>query len=254
MSRNLFSRYSAPKKSVISRTTEREVEREAKKLEGLEDTTKKLYKDMKRCIESCTATAKAERKIPRDLLASALCQQDTELKSLVEDWDHAAVRLEHHQQELNSCCQKVVMEPTKKLSSIFPGVQAAIKKRQQSLQEYNKCQAKIDKYQERERTGGNVVKRETSKKVLQNAKEEFETQHSTLMEEMPKLYEARTDYFQPSFEALVRSQVSYHAEAFKIYSELSHQMTDKDGLSDEDYSAVMQQKLTDIKALSITVD
>lgn len=49
-------------------------------------------------------------------------------------------------------------------------------------------------------------------------------------------------------------QVSYHAEAFKIYSELSHQMTDKDGFSDDDYSAMMQQKLADIKALSITVD
>ena len=41
---------------------------------------------------------------------------------------------------------------------VFPSVQTALKKRDQSLQDYNKAQTKYTKYQERERTGHNVVK------------------------------------------------------------------------------------------------
>ncbi len=45
-----------------------------------------------------------------------------------------------------------------RFSTIFPAVQSSAKRREQSLQEYSKCQAKVDKYQERERTGPNIVK------------------------------------------------------------------------------------------------
>ena len=45
-----------------------------------------------------------------------------------------------------------------RLSGVFPSVQGAVKKREQNLQEYNRCQARVDKYQDRDRTGQNVVK------------------------------------------------------------------------------------------------
>ena len=39
------------------------------------------------------------------------------------------------------------------------------------------------------------------------AQEDYVKQNSALMEDMPKLYEGRIDYFQPSFQALINSQV-----------------------------------------------
>ena len=47
-----------------------------------------------------------------------------------------------------------------------------------------------------------------SKKALGVAQEDYIKQNSALMEDMPKLYEGRIDYFQPSFQALIKSQVS----------------------------------------------
>ncbi len=47
-----------------------------------------------------------------------------------------------------------------------------------------------------------------SKKALMVAKEDFASQNSSLMEDMPKLYEGRIDYLQPSFQALIKSQVN----------------------------------------------
>lgn len=38
-------------------------------------------------------------------------------------------------------------------------------------------------------------------------KEDFEAKNKQLLEEMPKFYSSRIDYFKPSFESLIRAQV-----------------------------------------------
>ena len=51
------------------------------------------------------------------------------------------------------------------------------------------------------------------KKALDTAQEEYEKQHQELMDAMPQFFEGRIDYFQPCFEALIKSQVNsklYH--------------------------------------------
>lgn len=70
------------------------------------------------------------------------------------------------------------------------------------------------------------------------------------MEDMPKLYDCRIDYFQPCLEALIKSQVTYNSEAYKIYSELAGQLI-QENLTAENYAGLIQQKLQDIKGLSI---
>lgn len=47
-----------------------------------------------------------------------------------------------------------------------------------------------------------------AKEELRPVKEDFEAKNKQLLEEMPKFYHSRIDYFQPSFEALIRAQVS----------------------------------------------
>ena len=46
-----------------------------------------------------------------------------------------------------------------------------------------------------------------TKKALESAKDDFNNQNQALKEDLPKLLEGKIDYFQPSFEALIRSQV-----------------------------------------------
>ena len=47
-----------------------------------------------------------------------------------------------------------------------------------------------------------------SKKALRLAKKDFDSQDQVLMEDMPRLYEGRVEYFQPSLQAHIRSQVT----------------------------------------------
>ncbi|XP_050395390.1 bridging integrator 3 [Patella vulgata] len=245
---------SSPKKSVITRTEEREFDKEVKKLEELDQVTKKLYKDVKRSTEAKQVAAKSERKITQDLLNSTLCQTDEELKQQVEDWDRSVNKLEVYTHDMSNCVQKTVIEPMKKFSSIFPGVQTAVKKRDQALQEYQKCQMKVDKYELRDRTGINRVKQESAKKSLHAAREEFMYRNTALKEDMPKLRNGRIEYIQPSFESLINSQTTYNTEAFKIYSESYFQMNGLMETTKEEYKDRIQKNLSSIKSLSITVD
>lgn len=247
MSWNPFSRHTAPKKSVISQTEERELVKEVKKLDQVAETSRKLYKDTKRWVETNNAVAGSEYKITQDLLACQLCQLEPEFHKQVEEWNRTVEKHTHDTRELNSTVHKTLAEPVKKLTGVFPNIDIAIKKREQSLQEYRKSQAKLEKYQERERTGQNIVKLEASKKSLVTAKDDFTAQNNSLKEDVPKLVDMRIDYIQPSLEALVRAQVAQNNESVKLFKELSETIGVKD-------NTTVQQTLAEIRALSITVD
>ena len=42
---------------------------------------------------------------------------------------------------------------------------------------------------------------------MASAKEEFDVQNRLLMEDLPKLYEGRLDYFEPCLLSLIKAQV-----------------------------------------------
>jgi len=48
-----------------------------------------------------------------------------------------------------------------------------------------------------------------SRRALMAAKSEFDAQNSLLLEELPRLYDSRVDYFQPSLQAFVNAQVTH---------------------------------------------
>lgn len=47
-----------------------------------------------------------------------------------------------------------------------------------------------------------------AREELRPVREDFEAKNKQLLDEMPKFYHSRIDYFQPSFESLIRAQVS----------------------------------------------
>lgn len=53
---------------------------------SIEETTRRLQKDMKKYLENIASITKSEQKITTDLSGSALCHQNTELRKLIEDY------------------------------------------------------------------------------------------------------------------------------------------------------------------------
>uniref|UniRef100_S4RCJ0 Bridging integrator 3 n=1 Tax=Petromyzon marinus TaxID=7757 RepID=S4RCJ0_PETMA len=140
-----------------------------------------------------------------------------------------------------------------RFSSVFPSLNVAVKRREQALQECKKLQAKLEKYEEREKTGPNIAKTHQSREEMKPVREEFEQRNKALLEEMPQLYTSRADYFQPSFEALVRSQVNYYAEVSKIFRDLSEKI-DVAERTDEQREQENEARLAELRSLSIVAN
>uniref|UniRef100_A0A0L8HR63 BAR domain-containing protein n=1 Tax=Octopus bimaculoides TaxID=37653 RepID=A0A0L8HR63_OCTBM len=196
----IFRRLSTPKENVTLRDEENEFEKESKKLEDLNETCRKLNEVSKKCSETASSLSKCEWRITQDLMASTLCKSESKLMHYCEEWDNSIVKLNLHMQEM------MLVEPIQKFNSIFPIFHEAKKKWQQSLEEYKRCEAKVKKYQDRERTGNNIVKLNQSQKSLTPAKGKCYELHTILMEDMSKLYDLQISYPQSCIEALIKSQ------------------------------------------------
>ncbi|KAF3850743.1 hypothetical protein F7725_012515 [Dissostichus mawsoni] len=138
-------------------------------------------------------------------------------------------------------------------SGVFPSLNMAVKRREQALQDYKRLQSKVEKYEEKEKTGPVMVKLHQAREELRPVREDFDVKNKQLLDEMPKFYHSRIDYFQPSFEALIRAQVVYFTEMYTIFSDLTDQI-DQAGLTDEQRERETEAKLSELRALSIVAD
>ena len=102
--------------------------------------------------------SKSAVKISQDLLSNPLCEQDQDFLHMVTALDTAMKRMDAFNQEKVNQIQKTVIEPLKKFSSIFPSLNMAVKRREQALQDYGRLQAKVEKYEEKEKTGPVLAK------------------------------------------------------------------------------------------------
>ncbi|XP_007529178.2 bridging integrator 3 isoform X1 [Erinaceus europaeus] len=242
-----------PKKQIVPKTVERDFEREYGKLQQLEEQTKRLQKDMKKSADADLAMSKSAVKISLDLLSNPLCEQDQDFLNMVTALDTAMKRMDAFNQEKVNQIQKTVIEPLKKFGSVFPSLNMAVKRREQALQDYRRLQAKVEKYEEKEKTGPVLAKLHQAREELRPVRDDFEAKNKQLLDEMPRFYSSRLDYFQPSFESLIRAQVVYYSEMHKIFGDLTQQL-DQPGHSDEQRERENEAKLSELRALSIVAD
>uniref|UniRef100_A0A672J5X2 BAR domain-containing protein n=1 Tax=Salarias fasciatus TaxID=181472 RepID=A0A672J5X2_SALFA len=213
------------------------------------DQTKKLHKDMKKSTEADLAMSKAAVKISADLLSNPLCEQDQAFLESMTALDTAMRRMDaFNQEKVGPLPHSLIM-----YSGVFPSLNMAVKRREQALQDYKRLQSKVEKYEEKEKTGPVMVKLHQAREELRPVKDDFEAKNKQLLDEMPKFYHSRIDYFQPSFEALIRAQVVYFTEMYKIFNELTDQI-DQAGLTDEQRERETEAKLSELRALSIVAD
>ncbi|NWH37982.1 BIN3 protein, partial [Chloropsis hardwickii] len=106
------------------------------------------------------AMSKSAVKISSDLLSNPLCEQEPSFLEMVTAFDTAMKRMDSFNQEkvdwlwLANGSAGSTME----FSSVFPSLNMAVKRREQTLQDYKRLQSKVEKYEEKERTGPVLAK------------------------------------------------------------------------------------------------
>ena len=139
------------------------------------------------------------------------------------------------------------MEPTKKLATVFPAANAEVKRRRDKSEELEKLQSKVDKLREKERTGPNIVKLDAAEKQLAQVKRDFEQINDALLRDFGEFDSRKSEYFQPSVEALMCAEALFFKDMTNACEKALVGMNGDVGGDD------VQQKLNEIKALSIVV-
>ncbi|NXL11872.1 BIN3 protein, partial [Mesembrinibis cayennensis] len=106
------------------------------------------------------AMSKSAVKISSDLLSNPLCEQEPSFLEMVTAFDTAMKRMDSFNQEKvnTDIPPKNPSHPFTRFSSVFPSLNMAVKRREQTLQDYKRLQSKVEKYEEKERTGPVLAK------------------------------------------------------------------------------------------------
>ena len=211
---------------------DRELEMCFNNLQNLEDNCKKLYKEVKRYEECITNLHKLEQNMSSELSNSPLIQEHENLRKVAENYQSVTYQIGHNTDDLAQLSQKTVVDPLKKLNPEFGAIAGALKRRDTTLNEALKAKAKWEKADKLEKTGTNVVKAEQAKKAWIAARDDYENQNKLLLLELPQFYDKRVDYFQPSLQALVRSQVNFYGESNGLFTHLVSTTSEKDEIND----------------------
>ncbi|NWX29772.1 BIN3 protein, partial [Notiomystis cincta] len=110
------------------------------------------------------AMSKSAVKISSDLLSNPLCEQEPAFLEMVTAFDTAMKRMDSFNQEkvgwvwLGNGSAGALPIFFSRFSSVFPSLNMAVKRREQTLQDYKRLQSKVEKYEEKERTGPVLAK------------------------------------------------------------------------------------------------
>ncbi|KAK7864541.1 hypothetical protein R5R35_007316 [Gryllus longicercus] len=244
--------------SVIDRAEDQQLEVLYYKLQHVEETSRRLQKNMKKYIEYLTNASKSEQRITSELSSSQICFQNDELRKIVEDYHSVTVKGNENVAELSSTSQQCFQEPLKKFISMFAAIDAAFQNREQLAQEWRNLSVKVRKLEEKERTGTNIVKLERERKALAAASTELLACHSSLLFELRYFLEKRPDFFHPILEAFMRSQLEYHGNMTRLFTmlvKISYPQSDASPSSamvpENEFQASVNEKLHKLQSLSI---
>lgn len=126
-----------------------------------------------------------------------------------------------------------------------------IKKRGHKLLDYDSLRAKVKKLAEK--PDKDVTKLPRAEKEMEMAKAAYEQLNEQLSTELPQLIDLRVPYLDPSFEALVKIQLRFCAEAYSRMAQVQQYL---DADTREQYAqghldARVEQVLQEIRELSI---
>lgn len=167
-------------------------------------------------------------------------------KQAVEDLDSETIKA------LDGPYRTTVLDPINRFCSYFPDVNECIKKRSHKLLDYDALRAKVKRLVEK--PDKDATKLPRTEKELEMAKLAYEQLNEQLFSELPQLIDLRVPYLDPTFEALVKIQLRFCAEAYSRMAQVQQYLDadTRDLYAEGHLDARVEQVLQEIRELSIS--
>ncbi|KAF1813201.1 putative BAR adaptor protein RVS161 [Eremomyces bilateralis CBS 781.70] len=234
----------------VEKTNDRDFETELRRYRTMETAAMKLQKEARGYLDSLRAMTASQMRIAEtiDAFYGDAGTRDgvsRSYKKAVDDLDAETVKA------LDGPYRTCVLEPIERFCAYFPDINECIKKRQHKLTDYDGTRAKVKKLVEK--PDKDVTKLPTAEKEAETAKQAYEVMNDQMVTELPQLIDLRVPYLDPSFEALVKIQLRFCAEAYSRMAQVQ-QYLDKDTrdqYAEGQLDARVEEVLHEIRNLSI---
>lgn len=143
------------------------------------------------------------------------------------------------------------MDPITRFCSYFPDINDCIKKRNHKLLDYDSMRAKVKKLIDKPDKDASKLPR--AEKECDVARQAYETLNEQLFTELPQLIDLRVPYLDPSFEALVKIQLRFCAEAYSRMAQVQQYLDPdtRDQYAAGNLDTRVEEVLQEIRDLSI---
>lgn len=144
-----------------------------------------------------------------------------------------------------------VLDPISRWCAYFPDINECIKKRNHKLLDYDAMRSKVKKLVEK--PDKDATKLPRTERETELAKQAYEQLNEQLFTELPQIIDLRVPYLDPSFEALVKIQLRFCAEAYSRMAQVQQYLDaeTRDQYARGDLDNRVEEVLQEIRDLSI---
>lgn len=175
--------------------------------DGIENAVRSLNQTAKKIPDILLAQNKFDLKLVEDLSNARLFDSDEQMKNVIEEWHKIASDANSIGDDYIITLQKTFNNSIKQLRQSFAEMKSAIRLREAIYSDVIKYSRKVVLYEEREKTGTNMVKLAEAKQDLIASQEEFSKRTFALTSELSKFLHSGIDMFHPSLEAFIASEM-----------------------------------------------
>lgn len=199
------------KTGAIEKTVDKDYEDEEKRFKNLESKIMKLQKESKGYLDAIRAMTIAQQRMADTI--NQFYDEGAQLASLGLKYKEVATKLDEEiRTELDKEYRESVLDPLGEYADFFPQFNETIKRRQKKLLDYDSARSKVRKLAEK--PAEDVDKLPKAERHLVEIKELYESVNKDLVEDIPKLIDARVAWLDPSFEALIKCQLKFTSDAY----------------------------------------
>lgn len=235
----------------VEKTNDRDYEVEERRYRTMEAAATRLQKEARGYLDSLRSMTKSQMAIAETIDAfygdaGAKDGVSRAYKQAVMDLDAETVKA------LDGPYRQTVLDPITRFCAYFPDINECIKKRNHKLLDYDSLRAKVKKLVEKPDKDASKLPR--AEREADMAKAAYDQLNEQLFTELPQLIDLRVPYLDPSFEALVKIQLRFCAEAYSRMAQVQQYLEPEtreeyaEGRLDQRVEDVLQE----IRELSIT--
>ncbi|KAG0021316.1 hypothetical protein BGZ81_008946 [Podila clonocystis] len=192
------------------RTEDRQFEEEEHRAKVLEAKSEQLYKQANGYIQSLRNVTGSQVRIATTM--EQYFDETDPMGTYGVKYKEAVTKLEEEiREDVDAGYRQTVLEPIGRYYAYFPQINEAVRRRNKKLLDYDTARGKVRKLVERPSEDHTKLPR--AEHEAEVAREMYEAMNAQLIAELPKVIDTRIAYLDPSFEAALKSQLSFAQDA-----------------------------------------